>query len=232
MPDAAWLPDPTGRFQYRYWDGAQWSAAVSRQGSQETDALSTQPPPPVAAAAPPPPPVGGATASPAPPPWPGTSPGWSPAPPTPWSSPSPGAASAGRADWSTALRVGVLVSAAVLLLGSCLNWVKASAGGFTVTRGGLSSDGRITLAIAIAVALIFLLASQKSLVAALTIAGGVIAAGTAFYDIGNIKHRASDLSTSTLSVTATIGIGLILCAVASVALVIAGVFCAAESRRG
>ncbi|HEY6316496.1 MAG TPA: DUF2510 domain-containing protein, partial [Acidimicrobiia bacterium] len=69
MADAAWLPDPTGRFQYRYWDGAQWSAAVSRQGSQETDALSTQPPPPVAAAAPPP--MGGASASPAPPPWPG-----------------------------------------------------------------------------------------------------------------------------------------------------------------
>ena len=49
MPDAAWLPDPTGRFQYRYWDGSQWSAAVSRQGSQETDVLSTQPPPPVVA---------------------------------------------------------------------------------------------------------------------------------------------------------------------------------------
>jgi hypothetical protein len=82
MPDAAWLPDPTGRFQYRYWDGTQWSSAVSRQGSQETDALSTPPPPPAAepaappaigwtdpaatrAGAPPPPPPGGAAPPPA-----------------------------------------------------------------------------------------------------------------------------------------------------------------------
>jgi Protein of unknown function (DUF2510) len=79
MPDAAWLPDPTGRFQYRYWDGTQWSAAVSRQGSQETDALSTQPPPPVGAGATPPPPVAWSSSDPAatrvgepPPPPPGT----------------------------------------------------------------------------------------------------------------------------------------------------------------
>ncbi|HWW44670.1 MAG TPA: hypothetical protein VN180_06320, partial [Acidimicrobiia bacterium] len=58
MPDAAWLPDPTGRFQYRYWDGTQWSSSVSRQGSQETDALSTQPAPPAAAPAAPPPAIG------------------------------------------------------------------------------------------------------------------------------------------------------------------------------
>jgi len=55
MPDAAWLPDPTGRFQYRYWDGTQWTPSVSRQGSQETDVLSTQPPPPAATPSAPPP---------------------------------------------------------------------------------------------------------------------------------------------------------------------------------
>jgi hypothetical protein len=129
------------------------------------------------------------------------------------------------------MRIAVLVSAAVLLVGSCLTWVKASAGPFSVTRGGLSGDGRITIAIAIAVGLIFLLVRQKNVAATLTIVGGVLAAGTALYDIGDIKHRASDLSTSTVSVQATIGIGLILCAIAGVALVVVGLAAAAEARR-
>ena len=140
MPDAAWLPDPTGRFQYRYWDGSQWSASVSRQGSQETDVL-TQPPPPLApptAPLPPPPPRPDSTAGSAP-------------PPPIWGSPSPGVPPSEASDWSAGMRVAVLVSVAVLLVGSCLTWVKASAGGFSVTRGGLSGDGRITIAIAIAV---------------------------------------------------------------------------------
>jgi hypothetical protein len=214
MPDAAWLPDPTGRFQYRYWDGAQWSAAVSRQGSQETDVLATQPPPPLAT--PPPPP-----------PWPDSS--AAPAPPG-WASPAPGAPGE-PSEWSAGMRVAVLVSAAVLLVGSCLTWVKASAGPFSVTRGGLSGDGRITIAIAIAVGLIFLLVRQKNVAATLTIVGGVLAAGTTLYDIGDIKHRASDLSTSTVSVQATIGIGLILSAIAGVALVVVGLAGAAEARR-
>ena len=219
MADAAWLPDPTGRFQYRYWDGSQWSAAVSRQGSQETDLLSSQPPPPQAT--PPPPPVG--AVAPAPPPWPDSTPG----PPSPaWA----GATSA-PAEWSGGLRAGVLLSAAVLLVGSCLTWVKATAGPFSATKGGLSGDGRITIAIAIAVGLIFLLVRQRNVVVALTIVGGVLAAGTSLYDIADIKHRASDLSTSTLSVQATIGVGLILCAIAGVALLIMGLVARAEARR-
>jgi hypothetical protein len=34
-----WLPDPLGRYQYRYWDGGQWTSAVSTNGSQETDPM-------------------------------------------------------------------------------------------------------------------------------------------------------------------------------------------------
>ncbi|HEV2309503.1 MAG TPA: DUF2510 domain-containing protein [Acidimicrobiia bacterium] len=220
MADAAWLPDPTGRFQYRYWDGSQWSAAVSRQGSQETDLLSNQPPPP--AATPPPPPVG--AVAPAPPPWPGSTPG---PPPPAWRR-----ASSEPAEWSAGLRVGVLLSAAVLLVGSCLTWVKATAGPFTATGGGLSRDGRITIAIAIGVGLIFLLVRQKNVVVAVTIVGGVLAAGTSFYDIADIKNRASDLSsTTTVPVHVTIGVGLILCAIAGVALLIMGLVAGAEARR-
>jgi hypothetical protein len=38
-----WRSDPTGRFDYRYWDGSEWSDYVSRQGSMETDSLTEQP---------------------------------------------------------------------------------------------------------------------------------------------------------------------------------------------
>jgi hypothetical protein len=32
-----WLADPTQRHQYRYWDGVQWTAAVSDNGAQAND---------------------------------------------------------------------------------------------------------------------------------------------------------------------------------------------------
>jgi hypothetical protein len=34
---AGWYPDPSGRFEQRYWDGTQWTEHVARQGQQYTD---------------------------------------------------------------------------------------------------------------------------------------------------------------------------------------------------
>lgn len=34
---AAWHPDPTGRYEQRYWDGSRWTEHVSRGGQQFTD---------------------------------------------------------------------------------------------------------------------------------------------------------------------------------------------------
>ncbi|MEO9223740.1 MAG: DUF2510 domain-containing protein, partial [Acidimicrobiales bacterium] len=34
-----WYPDPAGRHEYRWWDGAQWTDAVSSKGKQSTDPL-------------------------------------------------------------------------------------------------------------------------------------------------------------------------------------------------
>jgi hypothetical protein len=34
---AAWHPDPTGRYDQRYWDGALWTEHVVRDGEQSTD---------------------------------------------------------------------------------------------------------------------------------------------------------------------------------------------------
>lgn len=35
--EPGWHPDPTRRFEYRYWDGAAWSDRVSRGGQVFTD---------------------------------------------------------------------------------------------------------------------------------------------------------------------------------------------------
>ena len=34
---AAWYPDPSGRFELRYWNGSAWTEHVSRNGQQFTD---------------------------------------------------------------------------------------------------------------------------------------------------------------------------------------------------
>jgi hypothetical protein len=34
---AGWYADPAGRYELRYWDGAQWTEHVSRAGQQYTD---------------------------------------------------------------------------------------------------------------------------------------------------------------------------------------------------
>ncbi|MDE0578808.1 MAG: RDD family protein [bacterium] len=59
MSVSSWEPDPTGRHQYRWWDGQQWTDQVANDGVQSVDPVSTdeaelprETPPPV----PPPPP--------------------------------------------------------------------------------------------------------------------------------------------------------------------------------
>jgi hypothetical protein len=38
-PNPDWYPDPTGRFEQRYWDGSQWTEHVTSAGQQRTDPL-------------------------------------------------------------------------------------------------------------------------------------------------------------------------------------------------
>ena len=42
-PAPGWLPDPTSRHQYRYWDGARWTDDVADDGVASTDALAGGP---------------------------------------------------------------------------------------------------------------------------------------------------------------------------------------------
>lgn len=43
-----WLPDPTGRHEYRLWDGERWDDQVADGGNTSYDPISEQPPPPEA----------------------------------------------------------------------------------------------------------------------------------------------------------------------------------------
>ncbi len=45
MSAPGWYPDPSGRFEFRWYDGQAWSSAVSRGGVQSTDELGIAPPP-------------------------------------------------------------------------------------------------------------------------------------------------------------------------------------------
>ncbi len=37
---AGWKADPTGRHQFRYWDGFQWTENVADAGEQSRDSVS------------------------------------------------------------------------------------------------------------------------------------------------------------------------------------------------
>jgi hypothetical protein len=38
-PPPGWFPDPAGRFDHRWWDGARWTETVSHDGSTTNDPL-------------------------------------------------------------------------------------------------------------------------------------------------------------------------------------------------
>ncbi|MEO7428515.1 MAG: DUF2510 domain-containing protein [Acidimicrobiales bacterium] len=40
---SGWQPDPTGRFEHRYWDGSAWTDHVSNAGVATTDAFTASP---------------------------------------------------------------------------------------------------------------------------------------------------------------------------------------------
>jgi hypothetical protein len=46
MNAPGWQPDPTGRHDYRYWDGSRWTDDVSDAGATSVDPIGGGPPPP------------------------------------------------------------------------------------------------------------------------------------------------------------------------------------------
>jgi hypothetical protein len=121
------------------------------------------------------------------------------------------------------VKVLVLAGAVALAVGSFLPWVKASAGPFTATTNGTDGDGVLTLILAGLVVLLFALVKPRRVAAILTTVLGVVAAGIAFYDTGNISSKAHALASSSSGVSASVGVGVILAAVAAVVVVIGGI---------
>ena len=135
-PAPGWLPDPTGRHEYRYWDGASWSNDVADAGVAAVDALTAPLAAPGSPAAPPGPagPAGdptevidGTAAYPAPPaPYGPPTAAYGTTPPgatTPPGGPPPAPGTAGyppaprRSGPSTGLLVGLAVLAVALIAG-------------------------------------------------------------------------------------------------------------------
>jgi len=208
MTQAGWLSDPTGRFEYRYWDGSQWTENVSRAGQTAADPLGPPPPPPGDPTAP----------SGAPVPWPAFPP---PVIPTPQPPATP---------WTIHVQLLVLGGVVALAVGSFLPWVKASVGVFSATTNGTDGDGVLTLILAGLIALLFLLVKPRRVAAIVTTVLAVVAAAIALYDTVNVSNKAHDLATSSSGVTASIGIGLILAAAASVVVLVGGIVAIVETR--
>jgi hypothetical protein len=129
------------------------------------------------------------------------------------------------------VKIVVFAGAGVLVLGSFLPWVKASAGAFTVTKNGIEGDGVLTLILAGLAALLFGVIKPRNVAAIVTLIIGVLAGAIAIYDIADISQRANDLSATSINVSATVGVGLILAALASAAIVVGAIMGIAEAGR-
>ncbi len=187
---AGWLPDPLGRYEYRYWNGTAWTDQVSTRGSHEADPL-------------------------------GLAPGEGPAPITPvGAAPQP----VGRPQWSTQIRVVVFGGAALLVIGALLPWVKAEAGFFSVSKNGMDGDGVFTLLFGGAIALVFALTRKPNTAAWLVIALSGLAGAIAVYDTIDVSNKADELtnSSSSIHVSASVGIGLWLTLAAAILALVGG----------
>jgi len=119
----------------------------------------------------------------------------------------------------------VLGGAAALIIGAFLPWVKAEAGVFNITKNGIDGDGVITLVLAGALALAFLLARSVKTGAWLVITFAALAIAVAAYDTIDISKKADELTsqTSFLHVDASVGVGLWLSLAGAIAALVGGV---------
>jgi hypothetical protein len=195
----SWLPDPFGRYQYRYWDGTEWTNMVSTNGSQESDPHGLAP---------------SVNAR-----------------PTPAAVESSGPRT--KPAWSTQVQALVFGGAALIVVGSLMPWVKASAGVFSATKNGIDGDGVLTLGLAAAIALGFFFSRQAKTSAWLVIAPAGIVLAIAIYDMIDISNKADELtnSRSLIHVSATIGAGLWLTVVAGVVALLGGLLALNQSAQ-
>lgn len=121
--------------------------------------------------------------------------------------------------------LGGAAGAALAALGSLLPWVTARTLFGQVSVAGTEGDGQITLALGIAVAVLFLTGrngtNRSGLVIGTILAGAALA--TAGYNYSNITDRVGDTDGS---IGAAVGIGLYLTLAGTVVAFIAGILAA------
>jgi hypothetical protein len=258
MADAGWYPDPRGRHEHRYFDGTAWTDHVADDGRGSTDPVNAPAPPaapppsmpavdlpaPSGSAPPPPgtaPPPTATTPPPSTQPSRERTPGWYPEPiamPTGSSRPAPFArarrprrAVGDVREYSTAVRILVFGGAIALVAAAFLPWVRASIGGISVEQKGLDGDGTFTLLCGIAAAVLFwVVVSQAGRL--ITLLAGAFALVVSVYDIADVNSKANELSTASglFQIDASVGIGLWISALASIALVLGAVLALREAR--
>jgi 4-amino-4-deoxy-L-arabinose transferase-like glycosyltransferase len=124
--------------------------------------------------------------------------------------------------WSRTVISLVFGGAVLLAIGSLLPWVTASAGaGIRMTRHGYDGDGVYTVIAAAVVALTLGVFSPRRATAGVLLALGVIATAISAANMLRASQQAEDMLARSTGVTTTVGLGLVLSAVAAV-LIVAG----------
>jgi hypothetical protein len=195
---ASWYADPTGRHQYRYWNGTEWTDQVADNQVTSTD-------PPLMSTS-----ETALAAEPAPGAPPAPAPG-----PNPFMAPAPGPKAPkqpGNPVWAWVS----LVGAVALIVGAFLNAASASVGnggfGISVDKSYFDGDGPLELVIGIAIAVIAILIATAVLArwgGWLIFALGIVGALIAVIDILDVKD---DIDTiERLGGSGSIGPALWLC---------------------
>ena len=108
-----------------------------------------------------------------------------------------------------------VIAMGLAAIGSVLPWVTASAGVFTVSRGGLSGDGVITIILAVLGLGLFATGTtgraKWAFISGLVFAASIL--GISIYDAVNVTRLASG---APAGASVTVGVGLVLCIIGGV----------------
>lgn len=247
----AWLADPTGRHQLRYFAGGQWTDNVSDAGNTAIDPYqasagveqvpattpdaggSVQAPvsAPMAAAGPAVVAPGDSPAAPGvqPPQYGAPAPGVQPGPyGTPAYGAPPMGGTAGHAASERSRPVigfSICVLAVLLtIVGAVLPWVTVT-GFVEVSKAGLEGDGVITLVVGLVAGLlaVLMLALKSRGFAIGVLVGALINVGISILDLSDVSSKVGTLNSPGLDLQAGAGIGLWITLVASLLLLVGGV---------
>jgi hypothetical protein len=184
-PVAGWYRDPSGRHEHRWWNGSAWTAHVITLGLRSTDF--------------------------------GDEPSASAVAMDPGPSSTPGSATTPETDgtaalprrWPIAVWAVVGAGAGLLVLGALLPWAEATSKSASFSSDGIDGDGAITVFAAVAIMLLFVVASRRTLAAGLAIATAVLAGAIGVRNAVDISERATRLLDQHLvGVSAQVGIGV------------------------